>query len=359
MKKLTALVIATVTAAFAGDWTEYPLEIPPTITSVGRIAVNDAREGYAFTGGPHSVVGPLLSLEGAGWKLLSPPPVNMAYPSLTRDGTLYAVDDASSRSLWRFLKPDVWERVATPGEIGMVKFVRVVGVGPNDFWVLGGTTDCQVVAAHYSGGGPRDIYHLGRYSSSQLRVLGDLAVPRAENPGLEAYVALQTLENGIWPAKWVLAVLKPDGRYSFYPIPRGDEAYHVDGFVAYRPGEVRVGMVKNGAAGPTYIYAFENGRFTEIAYYAERVVLKCYVTPADGWGTSYTNKVYHWTTSGPGEFYTLSGTVNDLGMVDVNDGWAGGYKRLPGGETKAIMWHYTGNPAVTPTSLGRVKAMFR
>jgi hypothetical protein len=359
LKVVLTVVLGAAATVMAGEWVEY--EPPPPVSlniRVHNLAVNQAGLGYATCAGG-GVPAEFLKLEDGEWQSLAQPPVMPVHLSITRDGTLYALDSYGSGNIWRYSVAGCWTRVLTPGGVGLVKFKRVAGVGPDEFWALGSSPDAHAVVAYYRDGGVARLYDLGRYRTDpHLSTLGHIVVPRVENPGAEAYVAFQMNENEMWPSKWVLAVLKPEGGYSFYPIPRG-EGYHVEGFVAYRPGEVRVGMVKNGAGGPTYLYAFENGRFREIAYYAERVVLKCYVTPSDGWGTSYTNKIYHWTTAGPGEFYTLSGTVNDLGMVNVNDGWAGGYKEIPGGKTKAMLWRYTGNPAVTPTSLGRVKAMFR
>jgi hypothetical protein len=362
VKKIIPIVLAAAFPALssAGQWSEYPITLPTRYETIRAMAVNYAGIGYATVGGQYEFNGPLLKLENGEWQPLEPPPVDMAYLSITPEGTLYAIDNYGSGNVWRYSSAGRhWNCVLTPGAAGLVKFKRVAGVGPDEFWALGSSPDAHAIVAYYRDGGVARLYDLGRYRTDpHLSTLGHIVAPRVENPGAEAYVAFQMNENEMWPSKWVLAVLKPEGGYSFYPIPRG-EGYHVEGFVAYRPGEVRLGMVKNGAAGPTYIYAFENGRFREIAYYAERVVLRCYVTPSDGWGTSYTNKVYHWTTAGPGEFYILSAVVKDVGMVNVNDGWAGGYERLPGGVTKAIMWHYTDNPAVTPTSLGRVKAVFR
>ncbi|HUU57472.1 MAG TPA: hypothetical protein VMW93_09030, partial [bacterium] len=232
MKVLLALVLATAPTAMAGVWVEYePPEGGGVNAWIGGLAVNQAGLGYATC--PRTGGGDFLKLENGEWQLLGQPPVFPVHLSITADGTLYAMDSHGSGNIWRYSATGCWACVLTPGGVGAVKFKGVAGVGPDEFWALGSNRDARAIVAYYRNGGVAQIYDLGRYRTDpNLSTLGHIVAPRAENPGAEAYVALQTLENEIWPAKWVLAVLKPDGRYSFYPIPRGDEEFHVEGLVA-------------------------------------------------------------------------------------------------------------------------------
>jgi hypothetical protein len=142
-----------------------------------------------------------------------------------------------------------------------------------------------------------------------------------------------------------------------YTIPLVN--YNCDGLAAYQAGEVRLTMTPYGSMSGTVLLKFSNGAFTQLQTFPDRVLLKCYPSPSEGWGTTYTSKVYHWTDAGFSEFYTLPGEVDDLDFVNVNDGWAVG---TYGSGSNAVpkMWHYTSSgAAVVPASLGRVKAAFK
>jgi hypothetical protein len=232
-------------------------------------------------------------------------------------------------------------------------FEAVVGVGPSEYWAAGVKTDGHGLVVCYENDQPRQIFDLGRIDPYNQSACFVLAAPRTANPGGEAYAVAAVRPEMQPEGKYQLSVLNPSGEIASYDIPI-PSAYACGGLVARAPGEVRVSFNN----GDSFIFAFSNGKFSEVAHYQGRCDVKAYPTPDEGWGVSLQEKVYHWTTAGPSEEYVLSGWVLDLDFINPGSAWAVGKKRA-GGVWVGMMWRYTSDVTVTPTSLGRVKALYR
>jgi hypothetical protein len=247
-----------------------------------------------------------------------------------------------------------WQGIGDPFAVGLRNFEAVVGVGRYEYWAAGvRSTDGHGLVIYYLNDNPRQIFDLGRIDPYNQWACFVLAAPRTANPSGEVY-AIAMVRPELEPkGKYELSVLNPSGEVVSYDVPIS-ATYHCGGLVARAPGEVRVSF----DCGDSVIFAFANGKFTEVARYADRCDVKAYPTPSDGWGVSLREKVYHWTPAGPSEEYVLSGRVRDLDFITPGSGWAVGMKKVEG-EWVGMMWRYTSDVSITPTSLGRVKALFR
>ncbi len=357
--RLPGAVITAVafgTAAFAvGTWEEYKPESFESVSSIGDVAFNATGTGFAassiLSGGKRNYVWKY----GRGkWKKAPDPYERISRLTIGGDGSCYGLPDGG-RTIFR-LSPGAqyWQGIGDPFAVGMDRFRAVVGVGPREYWAAGREkTNGHGLVIYYVNDQPWQIFDLGLLNPYHDVSIW-LTVPRSANPSGEAY-AVSTYYQGIQPEwEYRLYILKPSGEISYYKIPIS-KGYTCGGLVARAPGEVRVSFNR---AGDSVIFAFANGKFTEVARYADRCDVKAYPTPSEGWGVSLREKVYHWTPAGPSEEYVLSGRVRDLDFINPGSGWAVGKKQVEG-EWVGMMWRYTSEVSITPTSLGRVKALFR
>ncbi len=353
MKKvLIAGLLCFSAAPFAlATWKEYPFDYPPYVISVTTVAVNAGGCGYALTAAYTDIIpAPLLELKAGVWTKLNAPPTPMARISIANDNTLYATDQNGSGVVYRFVPPNSWLDVGIPVNYGFSRFNDVAAVSVNAWWATAdGSSGDGVV--YFEAGHPAKVWNLGETNVSSHYII----VPQTGNPSGEAYVMMKVWSFSYNSYRWALFVLKPTGGYSQYWVPVDSSV--CDGLAAYVAGEVRFILTPN-AGGPSYLYSWKNGAFTQLQTFPERVVLQCYTSPSEGWGTTYGPKVYHWSDGGFTDTETLNGTVKDLDMVSAYDGWAvGNYGS--GSSIVPRMWHYTSGAAVVPTSLGRVKAAFK
>jgi hypothetical protein len=356
MRTLFVAKVFLAASAFAGTWTEYPVTFPPTITAITDLSVNDAGSGGALPSGPYEAVGPTLGLNNGTWSYYATPPKRIAYSSTADDGTIYAVDGGTSPSyLWRLKLPGSWEIAAYATDYGFGRFTGVAGVNANSWWAVadGGGAGKDDGVVYFEQGKPAKVWKFGDTTTAEHFIV----IPRVADPTGEAYAMLKLLVASYNDSRWCLFVLNPSGEYSGYVAPTGNMV-GCDGLAAYQPGDVRL-MLTPYSSGASLLYKFSNGTFTLLETFPERVILRSYPSPSEGWGTTNTSKVYHWTDAGFSSTYTLPGDVLDLDFVNVNDGWAvGAYGS--GSDRVPKMWHYTSSGAtVVPSSLGRVKAAFK
>jgi hypothetical protein len=357
LKKLRVVIltVALATAAFAvGTWEEYKPECFEAVTNISDVAFNAAGTGFAASntqaGGKRNYVWKYARGE---WIKAPDPYEKVARLTVGSDGSCYALAEGG-RTIFR-LSPGAqyWQSIGDPYTVGMDRFVAVVGVGAREYWAAGRKkTDGHGLVIYYLNDQPRQIFDLGLlnlYNDVSIQ----LDIPRSASPGGEAY-AVSTYYSGIQPeGEYRLYVLKPSGEISNYKVPISTR-YACGGLVARAPGVLLVSF----HIGDSIIFAFLNGIFTELARYPGRCDVRAYPASNEGWGVSYQETVYHWTNAGPSEKYVMSGRVRDLDFINPGSGWAVGQKQV-GSVWVGMMWRYTSDVAVTPTSLGCVKALFR
>ncbi len=356
--KLTGAIILTAafaTAAFAvGTWKEYKPETFEYVSTIDDVAFNAAGKGFAasntLSGGNRNYV---WKYSRGKWKKAPDPYERVVDLTVGRDGSCYGLPDGGM-TIWR-LSPgaEYWQAVGDPFKVGIRCFEAVVGVGAREYWAAGVKTNGHGLVVYYKNDLPRQIFDLGLLDPLHLGAGLRLVVPRSASPSGEAY-AVAMVRPVIEPkGKYQLSVLDPSGEIASYEVPISTR-YACGGLVARAPGEVRVSF----NAGDSVIFAFTNGKFTEVRRYPGRCDVTAYPAPNEGWGLSLRETVYHWTDYGPSEEYVLSGQARDLDFINPGSGWAVGKKQLEG-TWVGIMWRYTSDVTVTPTSLGRVKALFR
>jgi hypothetical protein len=153
---------------------------------------------------------------------------------------------------------------------------------------------------------------------------------------------------------WMVWRLQTNGTATAYPFPL--ENHTCDGIVGYETGSVKIMLT--AYSGASRLYNFSDGIFREILTFPERVRMQCYTSPSDGWGLTSYSRIYHWAGGVLMPSVTLDGDLSDLDMVSATEGWAGGHKTKNGIRTPTL-WHYFDYEDITPTSLGRVKAVFK
>jgi hypothetical protein len=357
LKKLRVVILAVglATPAFAvGTWEEYMPVRFEAVTCINDVAFNASGTGFAasntLSGGTRNYVWKYARGE---WIKAPDPYEKVARLTVGGDGSCYGLAEGG-RTIFR-LSPGAqyWQGIGDPYAVGMERFVAVVGVGAREYWAAGRKkTNGHGLVIYYVNDQPHQIFDLGLlnpFHDVSIR----LDVPRSANPSGVAY-AVSTYYQGIQPEwEYRLYILEPSGEISYYKIPIST-GYACGGLVARSPGDVLVSFNR----GSSVIFAFANGKFTEVARYPGRCDVRAYTTSNEGWGVSYQETVYHWTNAGPSEKYVLSGRVRDLDFLTPRSGWAVGRKEIEG-EWVGMMWRYTRDVVVTPTSLGCVKALFR
>jgi hypothetical protein len=351
------ITVAFTTVAFAiGTWEEYKPESFEHVSGIGEVAFNASGIGFAasstLSGGNRNYT---WKYSRGKWKKAPDPYERVVRLTIGPNGSCYGLAEGG-HTIYR-LPPGAqyWQGIGDPFAVGMRRFEAVVGVGRYEYWAAGvkGANGHGLVI-HYVNDKPRQIFDLGCLDPNNKTAAFKIAAPRTANPSGEIY-AVAIVRPGEEPTgRFQLSVLKPSGEITHYAVPISG-GYGCGGLVARAPGEVRVSF---HSAGNSIIFAFANGKFTEVARYADRCDVKAYPTPSEGWGLSYREKVYHWTPAGPSEEYMLSGYVYDLDFINAGSGWAVGKKQVEG-EWVGMMWRYTSDVSITPTSLGRVKALFR
>jgi hypothetical protein len=351
------ITVAFATAAFAiGTWEEYKPESFEAVTSIGDVAFNASGTGFAssstLSGGNRNYT---WKYSRGKWKKAPEPYVRVVDLTVGRNGSCYGLPEGG-HTIYR-LSPSAqyWQGIGDPFAVGLRRFEAAVGIGRREYWAAGvRSKDGHGLVIHYVNDKPRQIFDLGRLDPDNKSAAFKIAAPRIANPSGEVY-AVAIVRPGEEPTgRFQLSVLRPSGEITHYVVPISG-GYGCGGLVARAPGEVRVSF---HSASESIIFAFANGKFTEVARYADRCDVKAYPTPSDGWGVSLREKVYHWTPAGPSEEYILSGWVRDLDFINPGFGWAVGRKKIEG-EWVGMMWRYTSDVSITPTSLGRVKALFR
>jgi len=342
-------------AAAVSTWKEYTPEVPGWCVGVYELALNGGGEGYAFIhDGYNNGRQYVLKLQNGVWTPGVPPPVHIGASSIAADGTVYAVDDRWSGVVYRF-EGGSWEKVGFPEQFGLRVFEGVAAVDRREFWAYGTTVRGAVIVVYFLDDRPLRIFDLGKLVQAGHWSCAEIAVPRAASPSGDCYFAVQASDNPFNSNRWMLYILRTNGTFAGYPFPLNN--YYCDGLTAYQPGDVRIMLTAEGA--PSRLYGFAGGVFREIIAFPERVVMESQPTPADGWGYNPpNNKIYHWSAGALTPAVDIDGDVSCLDMVSATEGWAGGLKTVNGVRTPA-MWYYSDEDALTPTSLGRVKAAFR
>jgi hypothetical protein len=356
MKTLLTIIAATVLAVTAygvGTWYEYKPVTLEQVSFITDVAFNEAGTGFAasstLSGGRRGYVWKYTRGE---WRTITAPYDVITHLTVGRDGSCYGRD--GHRRIWR-LNPGAqyWQIIGDAGKVGLLGYEAAVGVGPREFWAGGVKANGHGLIVYYENDQPRQTFDLGLVDPYHGTIQLLLAIPGQVSPSGEAS-AVTTFYPGIQPeGEYRLYVLKTSGEISYYKVPISTQ-YACGGLVVRAPGDVLISFNN----GDSFIFAFSNGKFTEVAYYADRCDVKAYPAPNDGWGVSYRDKVYHWTSSGPSEEYILSGRVLGLDFINAGSGWAVGSKEIEGVRV-AMMWRYTDDVAIKATSLGRVKALFR
>ena len=353
MKRVCAALaaVAFLVSVAGGGWLGYP--VPDGVTYFSSVTTNNNGFGCATGAVNHSPGA--VELEAGTWKIVSAPPYYMTRASVARDGTLYAIDTHGTGNIWRLAASGgYWNVVVTGGFIGVSKFYAVAAVGAREFWAFGVDNSGDGKIVHFENDMPGAIFDLGRVSvGSEGAAHTRLVLPRTANPSGEVYFAVNARSTEFGQAGWYLFVLKPSGALTYHRLPQTGTGDSCDGLAAYSPGNVRVAMTVG--LNQTRIYSFDGREFVLRLTLPERVALKVYPSPSDGWGVTYTNRVYHWSDSGFSDVLVFDGVVRDLDMIDGQSGWA------VGGDGTGLpkLWRYRSNPNITPTSLGRVKALFR
>jgi hypothetical protein len=359
VKLLSAVIIAVAfaTGAYAfGTWEEYKPESFEHVISIGDVAFNASGTGFAASSSMSGGRRDYVWKYGRGkWKKAPDPYERVVRLTVGSNGSCYGLAEGG-HTIYR-LPPggQYWQGIGDPFAVGMRRFRAAVGISPHEYWAAGvRSKDGHGLVIHYVNDKPRQIFDLGCLDPNNIGASFKIAAPRTANPSGEVY-AVAIVRPGEEPTgRFQLSVLRPSGEITHYDVPISS-GYACGGLVARAPGEVRVSFNR---AGESIIFAFANGKFTEVARYADRCDVKAYPTPSDGWGVSLREKVYHWTPAGPSEEYILSGYVRDLDFINAGSGWAVGKKKVEG-EWVGMMWRYTSEVSITPTSLGRVKALFR
>jgi hypothetical protein len=353
-KGVAAFICAAVMVAGAkADWERG--RVPAGITYLNGVTVNNAGIGCA-TGTVENNMPGVIKLKAGVWRLTSAPPYVLTQSSASPDGTLYAVDMHGLGVVWRLAaNGGYWNTVVTGGFIGVHKYYAVAALGPREVWAFGVDTDGLGKIAYFKNDMPDRIFNLGRVSQgSEGAAHTAIVAPRNANPSGEVYFAVNVRSTEFGKAGWYLFGLHPSGEMAHYLLPPGT-GYYCDGLAAYSPGEVRVAMTADGG-GHTRMYSLIGGEFALLLTIPERVTLEAYPSPNEGWGVTGKDRVYHWSDSGFSNVYVLDGDVRDLDMISALEGWAVGRAAQTG---LPVLWHYSANPNIAPTSLGRVKALFR
>jgi len=360
MRLLCIVVIsaALTTAAFAvGTWEEYKPESFEAVTSIGDVAFNASGTGFAasstLSGGNRNYT---WKYSRGEWRKAPDPYERVVDLTVAHDGSCYGLPEAGLTICRLSPGAQYWQHIGDPFAVGLRRFETAVGIGPHEYWAAGvKSANGHGLVIYYDNDQPRQTFDLGLLDPNNQTAGFLIAAPRAATPSGEVYVvAIVRPSEEPNKGRFQLSILKPSGEISHYDAPIS-EGYACGGLVARAPGEV---LVSFNTAGDSVIFSFSNGKFTEVARYADRCDVKAYPTPSEGWGVSYREKVYHWTTAGPSEEYSLSGYVYDVDFINAGSGWAAGKKQVEG-VWVGMMWRYTDEVNVTPTSLGRVKALFR
>lgn len=357
MKKYLLFLIALPALIGAlSVWKDYPIAVPSQYNHFYTVAVSVNGVGYAFaTDGHNNGKQYLLKLRTGQWTPGTAPPVSLARPSVSPDGTLYSIDTSRSGNVYRY-EGESWKIVALPKRFALEVFERVAAVGPHEFWAQGTTAEGYVIVVYFQNDQPYKVFYLGQLVEPHGGATASMAVPRTAAPNGDCYIAIQASNNPFNNYRWMLFVLRSDGNFAGYAFPL--DQYLCDGISIYQGGNVRIMLTANSNA-DSRLFSFAGGVFREVAIFPERVRLASYPTPVDGWGRHYPNRIYHWTAGAIAPAVTIDGTVSALDMVSGTEGWAVGSKMV-NGESRPAMWHYSDvEPSLTPTSLGRVKAAFK
>jgi len=347
-------VVGLAAGAFAvGAWEEYKPVSFEAVTTIGSVAFNESGTGFAASStlsqGNRNYV---WKYARGKWRSIDAPYDVITDLTVGRDGSCYGKDE--HMRIWR-LTPGAqyWQIVGDAHKAGLLGYAAVAGVGRREFWAGGVKANGHGLVVYYKNDQPAQTFDLGLVDPYYPRIHLLLATPRAASPSGEAY-AVTIFYPGIQPeGEYRLYVLNPSGEVNYHKIPITGHA--CGGLVVRSPGEA---LVSFNSGVDSVIFAFANGKFTEVARYTDRCDVKAYPAPGEGWGVSLREKVYNWTSSGPSEEYVLSGRVRDLDFITPWSGWAVGSKEVEGVRV-GMMWRYADDVAIKATSLGRVKALFR